>query len=473
MPRVQTQHAPTIGHANATYIASASDFQQTLTTALSVHDVVFIRATPTSNIYNMSDTYAIPSGKSILGQPDIKPTLRLASGVNKTVLTNANALIGGITTDVTLKSLTIDQQGALQTAGGGIVPTGIQGWVLEDIIIKKSYRFNFLALHQSVGVSNKTGVVTFTNASSTLVGVGTLFTTELTAGDILKSAGGQFGRVQSITNNTQLTLTIPWGYTTESSVTYKKIQPNSGCRFTRVRFEGTLAAADENGGIDAAGFGLLDDSTVEYCEGFDTTDGGCAFVPDHCRNSEFNYLVGRDTGNSGISLETCEDCTVDHPVCNDNTDNGTQLISGTSRCTVIDGSGKGNVKDAFVVTYNTTSAGVPSDNVFRRCTGESNDGYAFRVNGADNTEVDDATGKNNNTGGLIVNQINSRVPNATNVHHSEFYDDRGGSKSQDRGVYIVSSTNAIVDHVTALDSLHVIAGIVDTGTNSTLSSNTT
>lgn len=470
MPRVAAGgFAVTVGHASATYIADPESANETIAAALAAHDAVFIR----SGTYAFDATLVVPSGKTILGQPDNRPVLQLAAGVNQTVVTNAAAGVGGFTTGVTMRSLIIDQQGALQTSGGGIVVTGIQGWTLSDIVIKKSYRFNFLALHQSVGVPNKTGTLTFTNASAAVVGVGTLFTTELAVGSILKSAGGQFGRVDTITDNTHLTLTMPWGYTTESGVTYKLIEPNSGHRLTRMRFEGTLAPEDENGGIDASGYGLFDDSIIEYCEALGTTAGGCGFVLDHCRNTQLNYPVGHDTGNSGVSLETCEDCTVDHPVCYGNTDNGTQLISGTSRCLVVDGLGRANTKDAFVVTYNTTAAGVPRTNVFRRCKGVLNDGYAIRINGADSTEVDDSDALDNNTGGVIVNQINSRVPNASNIHHSRMVDDRGGSKSQDRGVWIASGTNSIIDHVTALDSQHVIAGIVDDGTNTTKTNNTT
>lgn len=470
MPRVAIgQFAPTIGHSGSTFTADADSAEETIEEVLSIYGIAFMRP----GTYALSTSLVMQNSNTLLGQPGNRPVLQLAAGADVTAVTNAAAGVGGMTTGVTMKSLIIDQQGALQESGGGLVVTGIQDWTLEDITIKKSYRFNFLALSQSVGVPNLTGTITLTNESAAVVGVGTLFTSELSVGSFVRSAAGQLCWVLSITDNTHLTLTMPWGYTTESNVTYKELEPNSGHHFNRLRLEGTLAPADENGGIDAAGFGVFLDSLVEYCEGFDTTDGGCAFVPDHCRASEFNYLVGHDTGNSGVSLETCEDCTVTEPSCDDNTDNGTQLISGTSRCEVIGGSGKGNTKDGFVVTYNTTAAGVPRSNVFRGVKGELNDGYAIRVNGADDTEVDDVDALNNNTGGVIVNSINSRVPDATNIHHSRMVDDRGASESQDRGVWIVASTDAIVDHVTALDSQHSLGGIVDTGTNTTKTNNTT
>lgn len=462
MARVRiTQFAPTIGHASSTYIADADSAEETLEAALAVHDTVFIR----SGTYIFSDTYAVPSGKTIIGQPGLPPTLKMTAGTNKTVITNADASTG-FTTNVTMKNLIIDQQGSTQSAGGGIVATGIQGWTLSDITIKESYRFNFLCLHQAAGVANKTGTITLTKDSATATGTSTLFTTQLSVGEIIKSAGNQFGRVQSIESDTSLTLTVPWGSATETGVTYKTIEPNSNSHFTRMRYEGTIDSAD------ASGYGFFDDSIVDYSEAFGASGGGCGFVPDHARNMQLNYVVAHDNANSGISLETGEDCTLLNPQSYGN-GNGVQFISGTSRCTVNGGRGYSNVSHGHVVTYNTTVAGIPRDNKFIGCTGELNGGYAFRNDGALNTEYDDVLGRNNDTGGLILNVSNSSVPTNVNIHDSEFYDDRGGAKSQDRGIWIVSATDTLVTDNTALDSLHTVAGIVDSGTNTTLSGNTT
>ncbi|MFE7720096.1 hypothetical protein ACFU44_13765 [Nocardia rhizosphaerihabitans] len=370
-----------------------------------------------------------------------------------------------------IKNVIIDQQGALQSSGGGMVVTGVQDWTLVDVLFKKSYRFNFLALSQAVGVPNRTGTATFSNASAAVAGIGTAFLTELAVGDILKTAGGQFGRVEVITNNTSLTLTMPWGYATETGVTFKVIEPNSGHQFTRVRYEGTLAPADENGGIDASGYGLFDDAVLTDCEAMDANDGGCGFVPDHARFIHLLRPVSHGNDNSGISLETCEDSLITDPVTDGNGENGIQYISGTSRCDTVRGRSQGNVKDGYVVTFNTPNAGIPRSNTFTDSIGMLNGGYAFRSNGADFTEFDNVLGKNNDTGGAIVNESNSRQPNQTSIHDSEFFDDRV-VKSQDRGIYVVSGTNTLVTDNTALNSLHVIAGIVDNGTNTTSMGNT-
>lgn len=466
MARVKiTQFAPTIGHSDATFIASEANFEETLGAVLDIYGIAFIRTTPTARTFTLGATYFVPSNTTLLGQPDLRPILQMEAGTNQTVIRNADALSGGFTENVTLKHLIIDQQGDLQTAGAGMQPTGIRGWVLEDIVFRKSYRFNFLCTSQGTNVPNNTGTVTFTKDSDTVTGSGTLFTTELSAGSVVKSAGNQFGRVESIESNTSLTLTLPWGYTTESGVTYKTIIPNSDCRFTRVRYEGTL---DD----DASGYGLLDDSTIEHCEAFGAATFGCGFVPDHARNLVMNNLVAHDISNSGISLESCEDITINNPVTHSNDVNGIQFISGTSRCHVVDGLSYGNTDNGYTISYNTAAAGVPRGNTYTNCIGHSNGGYAFR-NGGHNTEYDTVTGYNNDTGGWITNTANSVTPDGVHIHDSEFYDDRGGSKSQDRGIWVVTGTNTTVEGNTALDSLHVVAGIVDTGTNTTLSGNTT
>jgi parallel beta-helix repeat protein len=465
MSRVQIDgFAATIGSSGSTYIADPANADVTIEAALAAYDVVFVR----SGTYTLSNPIDMPSGKTLLGQPGLRPTLQMTAGTNKTVITNANASTGGMTTGVTIRSLIIDQQGALQTAGGGIVATGIQGWVLDEIVIKKSYRFNFLCLHQSTGISNNTGTVTFTKDSATVTGSGTLFTTQLAVGSIIKSAGNQFARVLSIESNTSLTTTIVWGYTTETGVTYKTILPNSGCTFSRMRFEGTVLDAD------ASGYGFFDGGTVRDSEAYGANTGGCGFVPDHARSMTLTNLVSHENDNSGISLETCEDCTITNCTTYGNVGgNGIQLISGTSRTTVTSCVARNHTFNGFSVQYNTTSAGIPRSNVFTSCAGYLNGGYGFRNDGGLATEYNLVTGYNNDTGGLIVNTSNSSVPDDVNIHNSEFYDNRGGAKSQDRGIWIVAATDTIVANNTALDSLHTVAGIVNTGTNTTLSNNTT
>lgn len=451
----------TVGLSNADFIANPTSSQTALEAALATSDTVCIY----DGTYGFSDTADIPSNKTIIGKSQAGVILQMNSGVNKTVLTNADAATG-FTTNVKIRNLTVDQQGALQTAGGGLVVTGIQNWELEDVLFKKSYRFNFLSLHQPAGVTNRTGTITLTNDSTSVIGTSTLFSSELNVGDIIKSVANEFCRVESVESNTSLTLTIPWGYATETDTTFKVIQPNSGNTFRRVQFQGTVNDAD------ASGYGLFDDSILEDCVAIGAAGGGCGFVPDHARNVTMTRLISFGHENSGISLETCEGCMIDSPRTSDNlTGNGIQFISGTTECEVFNGFSTRNL-NGYSVQYNTTDAGVPRDNLFDSCTGIENSGYAFRNDGGLNTIINSPVGGNNNTGGAIVNTLNGSVSDSVSFSTGRFFDNRA-VKSQDRGVWIVAGTNCSVTNIVALDADHTVAGIVDDGTGTTLSDNTT
>lgn len=454
----------TVGLSGADFIANPSSSQTALEAALAASDTVCIY----NGTYGFSDTGRVPSNKTIIGKSQAGVILQMNSGVNKTVLTNTDATTG-FTTNVKIRNLTIDQQGALQTAGGGLVVTGIQNWELEDVLFKKSYRFNFLSLHQSAGVANKPGTITLTNGSATVTGTSTQFEiggNSLTAGDIIKTSANEFCRVESIESNTSLTLTMPWGYATETDTTFKIIEPNSGCTFRRVQYQGTINDAD------ASGYGLFDDSILEDCIAIGAAGGGCGFVPDHARNVTMTRLISFGHENSGISLETCEECLIDSARTSDNlTGNGVQFISGTSRCHVINSYSTRNV-NGYSVQYNTTSAGIPRDNEIDRCNGTGNSGYAFRNDGALNTIISSPVGGNNDTGGAIVNTSNGSVSDSVVIDSGMFFDNRA-VKSQDRGVWIVAGTNCSVTNTVALNADHTVAGIVDGGTGTTLSGNTT
>jgi hypothetical protein len=68
---------------------------------------------------------------------------------------------------------------------------------------------------------NLTGTIDTTAASTTLSGTGTVFTTELTVGGYILTAGGNLLQIAVITNNTTATL-IKAATVTETTVTYKK-----------------------------------------------------------------------------------------------------------------------------------------------------------------------------------------------------------------------------------------------------------
>jgi hypothetical protein len=66
----------------------------------------------------------------------------------------------------------------------------------------------------------RTGTITVTNGSPNVSGVGTLFTSELSAGDYILISGGSIGKIQSITNDTALVLTANWAYGSAPGTAY-------------------------------------------------------------------------------------------------------------------------------------------------------------------------------------------------------------------------------------------------------------
>lgn len=73
--------------------------------------------------------------------------------------------------------------------------------------------------------ANLTGTVTFTMHSNQVVGVGTVFSNQLAAGDFIEDNAGLWWEVGSIQDQTHLTLYQEWDGTTESGVTSRKLEP--------------------------------------------------------------------------------------------------------------------------------------------------------------------------------------------------------------------------------------------------------
>lgn len=443
-----------------TATTSKSAFQLALEAAFasSSHVLILGSASP----YTMLSTHALANGQTLEGVDRDSVVLQMASGRNVSVLTNANASSGGMTTDVTIRNLTIDQQGDLQTAGGGIVVTGIQGWQIENVKIKKSYRFNFLCLHHSSGVANLSGTVSLTAGTEVVAGSGTAFTTELAVGDVIKTAGGKFGRVASISSDTELILTRAWGYTTESAVTYKKILPNSFNNFRGVEFCGTVHDAD------ASGYGFFDYSTLTDCLAHHANGGGCGFVPDHTRGLRIINCRSHSNDNSGFSFETCEEIvTIGGASWGNINGNGYQLISGSTRCQVIGMDAYGNGGHGFTSSYNISTAPVPDENAFIDCLAHHNAGYGVRFDGCQRNIAQNCRVWNNNTGGMVTNTANSRLPSLNRFKNCVVYDDRT-TKLQQRGIYILTGDQNTVEFCTSRDEDHVISGFFNSGTNTTL-----
>lgn len=453
-PTTKSRTYVTVGVSGMTsdYLCSGINDQAVIAQALAANDTIFVR----KGTYIFGNTLVIPSNKHIECEPGT--IFRMSPNANKTVITNADAA-SGMTANVTIKNVIIDQQGTLQNAGGGIVVTGIQKWHLENITIKKSFRFNFLCLHQGNGIANQTGTISVTNGSEVLNGSGTLFTTTLSNGSIVKTPGNQFARISKIISDTQAVLTQVWGFASESGVTYKIIQPNSNNYFRNVHFQGTVDSAD------ASGYGFFDNSIVEDCTATGASAAGCGFVPDHARSVQFINCRAFNNNNSGFSYETCEDILTSGGSSYGN-GNGYQLISGSSNCTVVGLECYGNVSHGFSVSFNSPTVPFPVENSFSNISSHDNGGYGLRLDGTDGNTVSNARLFNNTSGGAIVNVANGHIPARNIFDTCQAYDDRT-TKIQQRGFYVASGDQTEFRGCIAKDTDHTVAGFTNNGTSTT------
>lgn len=437
-------------------VSSYADASGALAAALAAADVIQLR----NGIYALTTDFQITaSNKTIVGESEYGTSLRMNTGVNKSVVTTGSNT--GIISNVVLRNLTIDQQGSGQTAGGGIVVTGIQNWTLENITLAGSFRFGFLAQHQG-SVANKTGTVTFTNGSTTFTGSGTSFTTDLAVGSIVKDpTSGDFARIAQVVSNTSARLDYPWTFATSTGVTYKVIPPNSNNRFINVKWMGTLDSRDN------AGFGLCDYSIVQNCYSTASNGAGCGFVPDHAKGMQFVNCVAANCGNAGFSFETGEDIVTTNCVSyGAGTGNGFQLISGGLNCRFVNCVAYSNASHGFAVNNNSTSFPVPTGNSFQGISAYENGGYGFRNDGANKTYVEGRL-YNNVSGGYIQNTASSVVPTDTFLDAIRAYDDRA-TKQQARGIWLVTGSNTTIRFPQSQDSDHVTAGITDAATGTTI-----
>jgi hypothetical protein len=404
--------------------------------------------------YNCTNaTLTVGSNTEIVGESKAATIIKKNAAANTSVFTNKDTTNGN--SFIAIRNLIVDQNGANQTTGGGGMSfTGITDSTFENVIVKRSYTFNMIVL--SLAGTTLTGTVTFTNGSETVVGAGTSFTTQFSKYSIIKSAGNQFSRVLSVTDDTHLVLDRPWGWATETGVTFKNIPANARNRILNCTFEG-------NSNNDNVGLGLFDDSLVEGCVTHDST--GYGFGPDHANRTKFIGNTSYNNPNSGIGMETCGYCVVtDNEFYNNAT--GINLISGSYRNVVANNNVAGNTAKGISVTYNTASYPQANENsvmnnIVSGTTGATGDG--IYVSGVDRTVISNNRVMNNARGGIVLSTASSVVSTNTYLINNYSYDNQT-TKTQQYGIWIASGSNTNLLGNTVIDSDHITKGILDSGT---------
>lgn len=441
-------HYVTVGTSFADYIVTGTNDHVPLLAALNAGGHIILKKNTT---FNLGAALNPTIGNWVLEAEDTTAILKVNNNTNVSIF---NISTQGLS-NIALKGITLDQNGANQTSGGGgFVMNRFTDLTMEDCTFKPSYNFQIL-LGSGTGTS-LTGTFTFTGGDATVAGTSTLFTTELSVGNILKTNGGKFCRIASITNDTSLELDRQFEYTTETGVAATSYTGNLRNRFVRCNFEGSAHT-------DNFGMGLLVDSTIESCVS-KNSGGGYGYGPDHCWYTTFRDCIGANNNNDGIGMETCAYSKVIGGYFYGSVNgNGIRLLSGSYRNQIIGATCRGNV-NGINVTYNSTSFGKPNENSITDVNCELNRTHGLRIGGATRTKVNGGRFFNNDQNGIVTVTDSSTVPDGTSIVGVTCYDNQD-TKTQERGIYILTGTNTFLKDNYSLDADHNIAGITDLGTD--------
>jgi hypothetical protein len=141
-----------------------------------------------------------------------------------------------------------------------------------------------------------TGTITLTNGFDTVVGVGSLFTTQCVEGGLIRifnsgTSTEYWGVVLSITDNTHLTLEHAWGYPTAAGVAFNVANGDRGIRII--------------GGVLNGGAGAL----VNYQD----DEQGVWFT--YCSDCHVEGMRLDHIRNDGIVFEMSRDCSMRNNTC--------------------------------------------------------------------------------------------------------------------------------------------------------------
>jgi len=189
--------------------------------------------------------------------------------------------------------------------------------VLQAITISSGSTGNWSAAGTWVAV-NRTGTIAYSNGSTSVVGTGTSFTTQLAVGSVIITTGtGSMNRtVASITDNTHLTLTSNAPSTQSGKSFTAQVVPTS---VDDVQIIGgytvTITANAACASITFDGIGSNDSNTVTINSGISLTVSGAITIPRANSNGQLNTLtVGAGILNAGSIAFTSGGGPVRHSI---------------------------------------------------------------------------------------------------------------------------------------------------------------
>jgi len=186
-----------------------------------------------------------------------------------------------------------------------------------------------------------TGTVSVTASTAAVVGVGTLFTTELSINEWINIAG-EVHQIQTITDNTNLTLAT--NHSSGASGVSYTLRAVDGTVWVRDDAPSTLMYTDSDG-IDHAIGGSASDSITG---GGSSTDNAIV---------RFDGTTGKIVQNSGILIDDSNTMTTPGNIVVDDATDSTSTVTGSIQT---DG-GLGVVKDVFIGGFVNAVSGISFD----------------------------------------------------------------------------------------------------------------
>lgn len=378
------------------------------------------------------------------------------SGVSNTLanpkaIQNANTTSGN--TDITLINLNCDGNGANQRASqntGGVFLnlTGATNLRYESVTVQNSRRFNsFIGTVNGATIS---GALALTINSQYVVGTGTSFLSQLTAGQRIRSGAGNLSfPIEYIIDDTHLKFVEPWPYTTEATSSSCHIV--QGVRITTINsYFGTTYENDTFGG------GGWDNSYFSDCR-YENAQG-YGFGTTSMYNSDCIGLKAKNNFN-GFGLERVARSRFMGGGVYYNSQNGVNLVNGCHNNHFVGIHAIGNNVGFFDGNTSSTN-GYNSRNTFTACKSSLNQIHGFEFLGALQPRLNGCSWYNNNQSnngsahGLYAHSANGYNTDTLRISNCNGFDDQAVA-TQTRDIYLdTGCVNAQVDFV----GINVISG---------------
>jgi len=328
-----------------------------------------------------------------------------------------------------------------------VIPSNIQlqGESMEGVKIYFAGG-DYQVLVQGTANTSPTGTITATKGDETIVGAGTDFDPEVTAGDYIRINDAWY-KVASVTDDTNLELTDKYSGVTQAGLTFDIMDPienvklddftitnsgdNYGLEMQYVRESFVNNVKVQRGSKNGFKFSWMFDCSVTNIYSNNNTWFGILIT--ECQTTYFEGLSAISNSQTGIYISG--ETTAGVVVLNSNSSNngwyGVQMIVGT-KITLLAVTAVGNGSSGFWLN----GAEYP---VVQACHSEANGVHGFVLeSGTDYGRLFMNTSLNNNNWGIDVHNGSSKnviVGNVSLGNGDGNYQDNGQNTVQDNNIF--------------------------------------